>query len=61
MKQRNIQDSLNDLIKSMSHCMQKSIEENPEESMTWTPEQLFEKGSQWAGSHILITEELEPK
>ncbi len=59
MKQINLADSLSDLLKTMSHCMQKAAEENPEEAKTWTPEQLFEKGAHWAGSHILITEKKE--
>jgi len=56
MKQRTPQDSLNDLVEGMAHCMQKAIDEEPEASKTWTPEELFEKGSKWAGCHCLIME-----
>ena len=56
MKSEYIGDSLADLVKCMSDCMQKAIDEDPEASKSWTTEQLFEKGASYAGRHIKITE-----
>ena len=56
MKSEYIGDSLADLVKCMSDCMQKAIEEEPEAAKSWTPEQLFEKGAGWAGRNVKITE-----
>lgn len=44
------------LADTISQCMQKAMEEDPEGAKTWTPEELWEKGSDWAGRNILITE-----
>ena len=41
---------------SISSCMRKAIEEDPEGSKNWSAEELWEKGSNWAGRHVLITE-----
>lgn len=35
-------------------CMNKAIEEDPEGSKSWTPQELWEKGSNWAGRHVII-------
>lgn len=43
-------------METISHCMQKAIEEDPEGAKTWTPEELWEKGSLWAGRNVIITE-----
>ena len=49
------------LFQCMSDCMQKAIDENPEEAKNWTQEELFFKGAIWAGKHIIINVEDEPE
>ena len=44
------------LLETMSQCMQEAINEEPQASKKWTPEELFEKGANWAARHILIVE-----
>lgn len=43
-------------LKCVSHCMQQAIEEDPEASKNWNPEQIFEKGAYWAARQVIITE-----
>lgn len=52
----NIAEEMRKLAATMSNCMQKAIEEDPESAKTWTPEELFKKGSEWAARNVLITE-----
>lgn len=47
------------LAEAISYCMQQAINEDPENSKDWTPEELWEKGSIWAAKHIVISEEKE--
>ena len=56
----DLKKTLTDLVASICYCMQQAINENPEEAKTWTNEELFEKGSLWAGRHVKISELPEP-
>ncbi len=57
-KDNYILDEMKKLFEVMSYCIQEAAQEDPEGSKTWTSEERFEKGSNWAGRHILITEKL---
>lgn len=41
------------LMASISFCMDKAIEEHPD-SINWNAEQIWEKGSEWAGRNVFI-------
>lgn len=53
----SMEKAFKDLFEGMAHCMKAAHEENPEEAKNWTKEELFEKGADWAGRHVLLLEE----
>jgi len=52
----DLSKTLSGLVKTMSYCMEQAQKEDPEGSKNWTEEDLFKKGAEWAGSHVVVTE-----
>jgi hypothetical protein len=59
MKKRSFEDALNDLFKGISSGIQGAFDEDPEGCKNLTTQELFEKSSDWAGKHVLLTDESE--
>lgn len=49
-------DEIAKLVKTILNCMEEAEKECPEEAKNWTPEELWERGSDWAGRHVVISE-----